>query len=92
VSSAHATLHVEAVRAWLAQHGWEAEQASLYDEEGVEGWSWVHVPTGATSTTTGDWRAPPEIPDDLMALAEAGLAEKPLCTTHPSCPRLHAPS
>jgi hypothetical protein len=74
MTSAHARLHDKVIRAWLAAQGWEAEQASLYDEEGVEGWTWGNPTSPYTFTTTGDWHGPAAIPDDLMALAEEGLA------------------
>lgn len=72
-TSAHERLHIEAIRSWLAEQGWEPRPVSLYDEEGVEGWTWENPNSPYDFTTTGDWNDVPEIPDDLMVMATEGL-------------------
>jgi hypothetical protein len=47
--------------------GWSVRKASLYDEEGIEGWLWTS-PSGEEFAATGDWDEPPVIPDDMRKL------------------------
>jgi hypothetical protein len=47
--------------------GWEVSAASLYDEEGIEGWRWTS-PTGCDYCEIGGWHEPPAIPDRLREL------------------------
>lgn len=48
---------------------WTAEPASLYDEEGVEGWRWYDEAGKERSTVIGAWNEtpPPPEPDELAA-------------------------
>lgn len=39
----------------LFNKGWTVEQASLYDEEGVEGWRWFDENYDERSTVIGLW-------------------------------------
>ena len=43
--------------------GWQVEKASLYDEEGVEGWRWTRG--NDEYTEIGDWSELPTIPEQL---------------------------
>lgn len=62
----------------LTVYGWEVEKASLYDEEGVEGWRWTE-PNGTEHYEIGDWNELPTWPDSAeQALADA---EDPPVTT-----------
>ena len=45
-------------------------KASLYDEEGVEGWQWTH-PSGREWYETGDWDESPPIHPELDAALRA---------------------
>jgi hypothetical protein len=45
----------------LFSDGWVVERASLYDEEGVEGWIWTS-PRGVTHCVIGSWDDGPELP------------------------------
>lgn len=61
----------------LESLGWSVERASLYDEEGVEGWRWTG-PDDREYTEVGDWGEPPAAPDAaLEALAKAKGEEQP---------------
>jgi len=42
--------------------GWSYEKASLYDEEGVEGWRWTS-PAGDTFDEIGGWNEAPVVPE-----------------------------
>ncbi len=54
----------------LTKYGWEVEQRLLYDEEGVEGWTWIE-PDQLEHTETGDWNELPPWPDSAReALAK----------------------
>ena len=57
-------------RAWLLANGWTVETASLYDEEGVEGWRWSHPDRMIDLCEIGDWSDPPPVPSELMRIAE----------------------
>lgn len=57
-------------RDWLLANGWTVERASLYDEEGVEGWCWSHPDYMVDRCEIGDWHYPPTVPDSLVELAE----------------------
>jgi hypothetical protein len=60
------------LRARLTAKGWTVERASLYDEEGVEGWRWMGPgwPFSAEGRDElheiGDWHDLPAIPDCLL--------------------------
>jgi hypothetical protein len=43
--------------------GWKAERASLYDEEGVEGWRWTDPQGDNDYTVMGHWDEPAPPPD-----------------------------
>lgn len=47
----------------LFGQGWTAEPASLYDEEGVEGWRWYDPDYNEHATVIGLWSEPPPLPD-----------------------------
>lgn len=49
----------------LLREGWEVEPASLYDEEGVEGWVWVS-PNDNEQAVIGGWDEIPPTPDDIL--------------------------
>ena len=54
---------------------WDVEQASLYDEEGVEGWTWTS-PDGTEYSEVGSHDEPPPIPDQaLKFLADQAKVE-----------------
>lgn len=59
----------------LAQlKGWEAEQTSLYDEEGVEGWRWTSPDGRHEYSVIGLWDSGPvELSDDLRQAIIATL-------------------
>lgn len=44
--------------------GWEAEPTSLFDEEGVEGWTWTS-PDGYEESVVGEWNQTPPLPMPL---------------------------
>lgn len=44
--------------------GWEVEPASLFDEEGVEGWAWTS-PEGYEESVVGEWNETPPLPMSL---------------------------
>ena len=48
----------------LLAQGWTVEKASLYDEEGVDGWMWTS-PNGQEFCEMGDWDKEPPIPEHL---------------------------
>src|SRR5690606_9601390 len=48
----------------------EPEKASLYDEEGIEGWRWTH-PDGREWTETGDWSEPAPLHPVVRAALDA---------------------
>ena len=55
----------------LVIQGWTFEKATLYDEEGVEGWRWTE-PNGTEHYEIGDWSELPTWPDSAkQALADA---------------------
>lgn len=59
----------------LVLPGWEVCRASLYDEEGIEGWRWTD-PDGNEYYEVGDWSEPPTWPDaGLAILAKATSRE-----------------
>lgn len=43
--------------------GWTAHPASLFDEEGVEGWRWEDAKGNERSTVIGNWNELPPLPD-----------------------------
>lgn len=46
--------------------GWTVERASLYDEEGIEGWRWTSPYDGYRQfDETGCWSEPPTISDAM---------------------------
>ena len=47
--------------------GWDVDQVSLYDEEGVEGWCWAS-PDGNEYYVVGDWNDTPEVPEEVFSL------------------------
>ena len=53
----------------IAEECGEPEKTSLYDEEGVEGWRWLH-PDGREWTEIGDWEAMPLHPEVESAMSE----------------------
>lgn len=57
----------DACKSWIARNvlGWEAARASLYDEEGVEGWHWSDASDSWDVYVIGDWSEPPAWDDDL---------------------------
>lgn len=55
------TLHDLCVAVQHAQECGNPEPASLYDEEGVEGWRWTHRVTGTEEATIGSWNEPPPL-------------------------------
>lgn len=52
---------------WALANGWAVEKASLYDEEGVEGWRWTD-PRGNEYSVIGDWSFP-----ELAVLAREAI-------------------
>ncbi len=44
--------------------GWEVEPASLFDEEGVEGWTWTS-PDGYEESVVREWNETPPLPMSL---------------------------
>jgi hypothetical protein len=46
----------------MALYHWTAEEHSLYDAEGVEGWAWVE-PDGTEHTAVGEWDNLPPWPE-----------------------------
>lgn len=46
----------------LVKYHWLVDPVLLYDEEGVEGWSWSE-PDGTEHTAIGDWNELPTWPD-----------------------------
>ncbi len=42
---------------WALTNGWDAKKASLYDEEGVDGWRWTD-PRGKEYDLIADWSFP----------------------------------
>lgn len=46
----------------LIAQGWTVSMVSLYDEEGVEGWTWTS-PDGEEFTVIGGWDDPPPLPE-----------------------------
>lgn len=53
---------------WVLIHTqWTVSQASLYEEEGVEGWEW-NDGESKWMTEIGDWDKPPPIPEELMKM------------------------
>jgi hypothetical protein len=56
---------------WLLTIGdWTVSRASLFDEEGVEGWKWTG-PRGQEHCAIGDWREVPPLPDSLTPPASS---------------------
>lgn len=56
--------------------GWTVNKASLYDEEGVDGWTW-HGPNNEEYSEIGSWDELPEMPERVIkALNPAASAEK----------------
>ena len=43
--------------------GWEVEKTSLFDEEQVEGWSWINPETGQWLCAIGSHNEPPVAPE-----------------------------
>lgn len=58
--------------------GWSVSKASLYDEEGIEGWMWLS-PQGTEYGVTGHWDEPAPPPDVDLAPDEAELLPCPFC-------------
>lgn len=55
----------------LTVYDWEVDKVSLYDEEGIEGWTWTE-PNGTEHTEMGDWDELPPWPDSAReAIAKA---------------------
>jgi hypothetical protein len=52
---------------YALKNGWEVDQVSLYDEEGVEGWCWTS-PDGNEYYEVGDWYSTPEVPEEVFSL------------------------
>ena len=50
--------------------GWEYSKASLYDDEGIEGWLWVNDDNLEEYAEIGEWDEPPEIPETLIDIAD----------------------
>lgn len=63
----------------LFNAGWTVEPASLYDEEGVEGWRWFDPDYNEHSTVIGCWHEQPPLPDPLPTLTTA--TEHPAAST-----------
>lgn len=64
-----ATLHESAdtkAYAFAFLNGWSVRKVFLYDEEGVEGWTW-DSPSGQEISEIGVHDEPPPIPDALIA-------------------------
>jgi hypothetical protein len=60
--------------------GWTAEPASLYDEEGVEGWRWFDETGKERSVVIGAWNETPPSPDiDKAQPQEGELLPCPFC-------------
>jgi hypothetical protein len=47
----------------LFNAGWTAHVASLYDEEGVEGWRWEDAEGNERAVELGPWHETPPMPD-----------------------------
>lgn len=60
----------------LALHGWEVHRASLYDEEGVEGWCWTDH-AGHEYHDVGDWTEAPPWPESARIALAASLKPTP---------------
>jgi hypothetical protein len=58
----------------LTVGGWDVVRASLYDEEGVEGWRW-DGPNYEEIAELGDWQEPPPVPDRVIAAWKASCDE-----------------
>jgi hypothetical protein len=54
------------VLAWAFHQGYEAEQTSWFDEEGVEGWEWTGPDGLNLGGQIGAWDEPPTMPDGLF--------------------------
>lgn len=64
----------------LFNKGWTVEKASLYDEEGVEGWRWFDENYDERSTVIGSWTEEPPLPDvdnleQILATTSTGETE-----------------
>lgn len=55
-----------ALVAWALLNGYAVERASLYDEEGVEGWRWTAPDGEELGSEIGDHEEVPAMPDGLF--------------------------
>jgi hypothetical protein len=58
----------------LDKLGWSVERASLYDQEGIEGWRWTD-PRGKEYEEIGDWAEPPTVPEAAEIAAREWLSQ-----------------
>ena len=65
---------------YLLLDGWDVEAASLYDEDGVEGWKWTHHTNFNEFYETGLWDELPALPEELEQIADS-LINKVNCNT-----------
>lgn len=59
----------------LLLEGWEVETASLYDEEGVDGWRWFD-PSHEEYYEIGIHEEMPVIPKELEAIADEFILKR----------------
>jgi hypothetical protein len=54
--------------------GWDVSKASLYDEEGIEGWRYTSPDGISEFSIIGDWEGGPVLDDDWADVLRAALA------------------
>ncbi len=60
--------------AYLLLDDWIISKASLYDEEGIEGWVWER--DGNEYAEMGDWCELPTMPEIIEEIADKLIAER----------------
>ncbi len=61
--------------AYLLLDDWRVSKASLYDEEGIEGWLWDDY-RGEEYAEIGDWEELPTMPEIVEEIADKLIAER----------------
>ena len=61
---------------YLLLNDWSVSRASLYDEEGVEGWRWENYNSGDAYAEIGVWEELPAMPEQMEEIADKLIADK----------------